>query len=509
MTLFSTHLTRTIAAVLVVSMLGLGFLRPAPVHAQGASGAIAGAAGAVAGCALQDLIGNALSSAIDKVGELFGSGGGGEDKVPVDDITHNDKQCIMDGLVKAFVNWVLKELTHSIVTWILNGFEGRPAFVTDLKQFLTDAADKAIGEYIYGSDLSFLCDPFELDVRLALALEYQDSTQNPVECTLTDVNENVDDFFAGNFAAGGFSRWFEMTSSPQNDPYGALLAAEAELQVRIADEEFRAERQLSFGEGFLNYEKCDPIDPADHPGRELPEEYCYTTTPGQVISEQLTFQLQTGSLQLIEADEINEAISAIVSALAYKVLETGLTALNDDGYLDSYKSDPGSLTSEGATRVGGKNAIDGIGGPAFGEETVHGGSSATLLWKPDSESDGMLVVLTPTSFGTPSVRILDASGDVIEKGGYAGHHNDNRAHYRFDRPGREYPSDVILAVDGNRYELTAGPGQRNEGRQLRPVTTTAQNTNTSPSPASSPSSGSNDTTNTNTGNESPGGGGNR
>ena len=80
----------------------------------------------------------------------------------------------------------------------------------------------------------------------------------------------------------------------------------------------------------------------------------------------------------------------------------------------------------------------------------HGPSvpSNTLLWKPQSESDGNLVVLLPSSMSNiQSVKVLDpSSGQVLAEGRYSGRANGQRAHFRFSQSGGEFPAGAILEV---------------------------------------------------------------
>ena len=51
-------------------------------------------------------------------------------------------------------------------------------------------------------------------------------------------------------------------------------------------------------------------------------------TPGSVVETQINNALPSGMRQLELADEINEAVGAVVSALVTKVLTAGLAAVN-------------------------------------------------------------------------------------------------------------------------------------------------------------------------------------
>ena len=86
-------------------------------------------------------------------------------------------------------------------------------------------------------------------------------------------------------------------------------------------------------------------------------------------------------------------------------------------------------------------------------------STTRIVWKPVSENDEKLAILTPTSYGTPSITILDEGGNKVEQGRYIKHTNGNRATYRFSKPGRKYSAPAYLRVDSKIY-LVARPGSR-------------------------------------------------
>ncbi len=78
-----------------------------------------------------------------------------------------------------------------------------------------------------------------------------------------------------------------------------------------------------------------------------------------------------------------------------------------------------------------------------------------FLWKPQSDSDGKLVVLLPPSLTTTvhSLSIKDAKGDkIIETGRFSGIANGGRLHFRFTKSGGAYPDNAtveVTLVDGN------------------------------------------------------------
>lgn len=87
--------------------------------------------------------------------------------------------------------------------------------------------------------------------------------------------------------------------------------------------------------------------------------------------------------------------------------------------------------------------------------------STAIVWKPVSESDGKLVVLTPTSLGNPGASIFNSSGSLIEAGRYVGHTNGNRATYRFNRAGSGYSAPIYLKIGNDSYEVSNPAGRYN------------------------------------------------
>lgn len=245
------------------------------------------------------------------------------------------KEFTLDGIASGLAKMVLKSMTQSILTWINSGFEGSPAFVTDLQQFMVDRADAAAGDFIYNDpDLNFLCSPFQLDVKVALAVNYQKSAHGGLDaqCTLSNVTDNVEGFLNGSFSEGGWASWFEVTQNTNNTPTGAYLAAEAEMYARIIDDRGNTIRELDWGQGFLSFKVC-----SDTQSSSGAQQNCNISTPGSVIAEQINKSLGAGQDELIEADEINEIIGALFSQLAKQAITgiNGLLGLGGSSYSDS------------------------------------------------------------------------------------------------------------------------------------------------------------------------------
>ncbi len=268
------------------------------------------------------------------------------------------KEFVLDGIVTYIVKAILRQLTTSVVNWINSGFEGNPSFVTDPAGFFINIADQEIGKFIEGSsDLNFLCNPFRIDVRIALAFQYSPFKKR-ITCTFSDTIKNLGNavdgasingrsFTKGNFKNGGWNSWLTLTTQPQNNVYGATLMAQNELSLRIANKQVIGKDELSQGRGFLSYKKCDgknseeayhaqlAVDDAKtrkddedlyYAKAELKKAEntgCKTVTPGSVIEGQLGKVLGSSIDNLGLADEFNEIVNALFAQLVNQVVGGG------------------------------------------------------------------------------------------------------------------------------------------------------------------------------------------
>jgi hypothetical protein len=241
-----------------------------------------------------------------------------------------NKELILDGLVHSIAQAALRQMTDDIVRWINSGFEGNPAFITDLSGYLLNVADMAAGDFIYNNGLTALCTPFKLDVQIALAVQYQNETHEGYrrlsECTINEPEVDVEAFLSGDFNAGGWPTWFETVLNPENTPIGAYIGGKAALDAEIAKNQFVANEDVRNGNGFISQKVCDEN------GKN-----CVITTPGSIIKSQLEFTLTIPGLSLIQSDELNEIINALFGQLAKQAI-TGINGLLGLGGNASFSS---------------------------------------------------------------------------------------------------------------------------------------------------------------------------
>lgn len=264
--------------------------------------------------------------------------------LPVVDYTLISKEYALDTIALIIAKSAASAITQSIVTWINSGFEGNPAFVTDLEGFMLNVADEAAAEYIsYLGDetQALLCTPFTPDIQIALTIDYAktSSKHSAPRCSLDEVFANVErleNFIDGSFDEGGLDGFFNVAVNQQNNPYGSYLHAKSEMAIRLSDQLSVEANVIDWGAGFLSKKDCQPkqsgniVDLANRfPGRDLVEEgdqWCAIVTPGKTIENELANVLGSGIRQLELADELGEIVTALMAQLAQQVI-TGARGL--------------------------------------------------------------------------------------------------------------------------------------------------------------------------------------
>ena len=168
-----------------------------------------------------------------------------------------------DYLIPNVVREIMRQFTLSIVNWIDTGFQGNPSFITDTGKFLEDTADITIGDFLLdatSSGLNFLCDPFKLQVQIALNMQYRPFAQR-IKCSLSGALANVDGamngFLNGDFInGGGWDSWLQISTIPQNNQMGAMILAQAELDARIVGNKEKQLKEADWSGGFLSLNEC-------------------------------------------------------------------------------------------------------------------------------------------------------------------------------------------------------------------------------------------------------------
>lgn len=253
-----------------------------------------------------------------------------------------------DGLAWMAGKVILHELSQNIVEWIRSpggnygtffsgGTEGS-LFVTNVDQFLLDAADNAASVFLeqyYGDAWNQLCTPFRLQVGLGLSRSYgrdYGSYKFQAKCTIQDIVANVEDFYE-SFENGGWEAWLS-TALYANNPWGSLtLGREVSrsMQSRASSANLY---DFIAGQAFPGLRECPPdkqLPGATQNGQPLCQNNGYITkTPGKVIEDLVAKGPYEDNIRSLEmADEIDEILYAAFQALLTWILSGG----SDDGLL--------------------------------------------------------------------------------------------------------------------------------------------------------------------------------
>lgn len=348
-------------------------------------------------------------------------------------IQNNWKTFVGDRLAVMVTNQIIQRMTASVVNWINTGFEGSPAFITNPEGFFLDVADQITGELVDRTGiLSNLCSPFSFDIRMNIALNQAGASYNKrYECTLSKMIGNtinavetagqnsginiygsadgvtLGNFMNGDFKQGGWGGFLVYTTEPQNNPFGAYLMAQSDLQSQIDKKKTDVNNDLNRGQGFMSWQKCNDVTAGYTSGQwdggELglsveqegqlrqrgnqtaitgqtglgkntsiqkkvdPKtgivsyQDCQTQTPGSMIASTMFNQADTGREKLVSVKTISDSIDAITNALVNQMLTQGLAALSNRGsgfggnsgayltqlYEESYvQNNPGSLYTQ-------------------------------------------------------------------------------------------------------------------------------------------------------------------
>lgn len=246
------------------------------------------------------------------------------------------KEYALDNIGWTVSKIAMQSVIKSTVNWINSGFQGSPAFVTDLSQNLQQVGDAAANQFIsdYESNLA-INSPFKDAIGQAVRANYFLSTardgfflQNPY--TLNKVSSDDAAFLRGDFSKGGFTAWLNASLYPQNNPIGAYGLVQDALNGGVGAAQGQRKTELDWGRGFLSFRgACNSAQPASGGVDLSSADKCLSSnieTPGAMIEGQLQKVFGTSVDQLVSADELNEVVGALVGQLTNQVLGgTGLS----------------------------------------------------------------------------------------------------------------------------------------------------------------------------------------
>lgn len=273
---------------------------------------------------------------------------------------------ILDGIAWAVAKAAIQAVTKSMVNWINSGFQGSPAFVTNLNENLLQVGDAVADNFFDALQKNTgvnVRSPFQDQISQALRTNYYRTTGNNAYFntgyTLNQRSSDPAAFLQGKFQQnGGFDAWFDAVTNDQNNPYGAFRAAQDELRGRIQSKQAGRLSELNWGKGFLSWRgDCKVPNPTALGKEDTCLEYDIKT-PGSIVESSLGITVTSPLRQLELADSVNEIVAALASQLVNQVIGgvglSGLTSAPSGGGRSALDqaTDP-SLYQSGATASAG------------------------------------------------------------------------------------------------------------------------------------------------------------
>lgn len=260
-------------------------------------------------------------------------------KIAADSTTQSLVTCMLNGLAWSVAKMTIQSITRSTVNWINSGFQGSPAFITDLQANLNVLSDTVADNFfqqlnrVTTDATGFnLTSPFQDQITAQLRENYYKSTGSLLGLNQYDLQGHSTDpqaFLNGNFRQGGINAFFSASQNPANNPFGAYMLASNALFNQIDAASKQRQNEYIVGKGFSSWRgNCTtPSHTASHAGSAATPlgktDPCFGSpikTPGSVIESQLENNLGSGIRQLELADSINEIVGALMGQLVNQVL---------------------------------------------------------------------------------------------------------------------------------------------------------------------------------------------
>lgn len=276
---------------------------------------------------------------------------------------NNQSSCIAS-IGRLIAKMLLQKLTQSTVNWINSGYDGSPSFLQNPGKFFKDIADTQILQFgIEINGISPFSKEWLRNQALAYRAKFADNArysleemiaQTTPECKGTDgVVTGCDEAFSQDFSVGGWDAWTAMTQVPANNPLGAKLLFDNEIQKRLADTSQSVAKDtrdaLQAANGFLGDQRCVSAQTGridynvtrsedraalDAGKPALCSTWIYVT-PGKMVADAATTVLGYQNNSLLNVEDLNDAVAAISDAIlnqfSSSIYEKGFANLDYQG----------------------------------------------------------------------------------------------------------------------------------------------------------------------------------
>ena len=236
---------------------------------------------------------------------------------------------IIQPILRQLIREFLKALTSSIINWINNTpGTGQPSFVQNLSRHLQRVGD-AIALPFINQVRRVLSPQFAAAIASSLMRNYALGSSvggflaaNQSTLTPALVPGYTPGFLAGDMSQGGIPAWFALTTKNENNPYLLNYAAQDQLRDNLNQAKTNRRQDLVQSGGFLSW--CgEGSTSGGGTGGVNPRAQCIDSngkavnakTPGTVIRDYTQQVLGSELAQLINPNDIDQALTAIVGAV--------------------------------------------------------------------------------------------------------------------------------------------------------------------------------------------------
>lgn len=270
----------------------------------------------------------------------------------------------LDALAYQAAQIALNQLTDNTIAWIKGGFHGAPSFTIDTQAMGDELADsvtlglvsriKGLATCEFSAEyIDNLTDSYTLSKKKSM----------PITCPFPDSVTAMKIYGTDVEAAVNSFSW-EIFSSALDDagnPYGVQIVTANELQANQAKAKANSDQKMSWSNGYadiVDTNNCPGMPPEskeyiekgtaseavggyadpktgewvtgeaiyDPPEQAtvqaLQKSYCKTTTPGNIVSDQLSSTLHLDMDRLGFADNLNKIISALLTVAVQSAIRS-------------------------------------------------------------------------------------------------------------------------------------------------------------------------------------------
>ncbi|MGM0482663.1 MAG: hypothetical protein ACQEP6_02255 [Patescibacteria group bacterium] len=260
-----------------------------------------------------------------------------------------EKEYNRDGIAWLFVKEIINStIVDEILSWANSGFEGEPAFIENPGNFFSSMGGEVLDQII-SENFEYLCSDFRPHIEAAITYKYKEARDREAEysCTLDDAVANLqthyDDFVSGNFYRGGWEGLFALSQNSQNNPYGAYLKADMDMEEEVIRNAELARQELEWGSGLFSIRDGGVI-----------------SMPGDILKDQINETLSSDIRQLEHADELTEMIAMLIGQLVSNVVTSDSGLGGGSGY-----SDPGEFAPDDQQEGENKELTQTFAGQSF------------------------------------------------------------------------------------------------------------------------------------------------